>query len=442
MNHYRLKAVASITLAKRIEDTRRMFRTRLLECDYVIQSAFKVLKRVRDGELPFDRTVQVSVTDRLEKEQILGRIEHNLGTLDRLLKMNRHDYLTAVSRSKTKTQRRKAWQNLARRRRRCVRLIEELGLRTQRIESLIGTVEKFSLRVDELVEKIAEMRKARKPMPERQPLMDELRNILVTCQESPSSLRNRVKNLQSVFSEYQQAKRELSEGNLRLVVSIAKKYRNRGLSFLDLIQEGNAGLMRAVDKFEYRRGFKFCTYATWWIRQAITRAVADQSRTIRIPVHMVETMSRVRTVSRQLLQELGREPTLEEVAKRSETTIEEARRVLAMSRYPISLDRPVGNSEDSHFGDLLPDGEAESPAIGAAQEMLRGRIDKVLKTLSYREREIIKLRYGLGDGYSYTLEEVGHIFKVTRERIRQIEAKAVRKLQQPSRSQELVGFLD
>ncbi len=431
-----------ITLAKRIEDTRRKFRTRLLECDYVIQSAFKVLKRVRDGELPFDRTVQVSVTDRLEKEQILGRISHNLSTLETLLAMNRRDYLTAVSKSASKTDRRRAWLHLARRRRRCVRLIEELGLRTQRIESLIGTVEKFSDRVDQLVDKIDEMKKARKPVSERQPMLDELRNILITCQESPSSLRNRVADLKIVFSEYQQAKRELSEGNLRLVVSIAKKYRNRGLSFLDLIQEGNAGLMRAVDKFEYRRGFKFCTYATWWIRQAITRAVADQSRTIRIPVHMVETMSRVRTVSRQLLQELGREPTLEEVAKRSETTIEEARRVLAMSRYPISLDRPVGNSEDSHFGDLLPDGEAESPAIGAAQEMLRGRIDKVLKTLSYREREIIKLRYGLGDGYSYTLEEVGHIFKVTRERIRQIEAKAVRKLQQPSRSQELVGFLD
>ena len=200
--------------------------------------------------------------------------------------------------------------------------------------------------------------------------------------------------------------------------------------------------MRAVDKFEYRRGFKFCTYATWWIRQAITRAVADQSRTIRIPVHMVETMSRVRNVSRQLLQELGREPTIEETAKAANCAVDEARRVLAMSRYPISLDRPVGNSEDSHFGDLLPDGGAENPAVGAAQEMLRGRIVKVLKTLSYREREIIKLRYGLGDGYSYTLEEVGHIFKVTRERIRQIEAKAVRKLQQPSRSQELSGFLD
>ena len=431
-----------IHLARKIEITRAAFRRKLLCCDYVIRSAVKVLHRVHRGELPFDRTVQVSVTDRLEKDQILGRLPHNLTTLDRLLERNAEDYRIATSKSPKTNERKAAWKRLSRRRCRAVLLVEELGLRTQRIEPMIGQLEQFSARIDFLKAQIEQMKREKKPAAERKPLLVEFRNILRALQETPSSLRNRIQDLKKVYSEYQRAKRGLSEGNLRLVVSIAKKYRNRGLSFLDLIQEGNAGLMRAVDKFEYRRGFKFCTYATWWIRQAITRAVADQSRTIRIPVHMVETMSRVRNVSRQLLQRLGREPSIEETARAADCTIEEARRVLAMSRYPISLDRPVGNSEDSHFGDLLPDSGAESPAIGAAQEMLRGQISKVLKTLSYREREIIKLRYGLGDGYSYTLEEVGHIFKVTRERIRQIEAKAVRKLQQPSRSGELIGFLD
>ena len=431
-----------IALAKKIEITRRKFRAKLLECDYVIQIAYKILKRVHAGELPFDRTVQVSVTDALEKDQILGRLPHNLNTLEVLLKRNRHDYRIALSKSQPKNKRKQAWVRLSRRRRRAVRLVEELGLRTQRIEPMIRTLEDFHREIGELRRKINAHKAAKGSPAERRPWLTKYRTILAALQETPTSLGKRVDLLKVVYTEYQRAKRALSEGNLRLVVSIAKKYRNRGLSFLDLIQEGNAGLMRAVDKFEYRRGFKFCTYATWWIRQAITRAVADQSRTIRIPVHMVETMSRVRNVSRQLLQELGREPTIEETARKARTTVEEARRVLAMSRYPISLDRPVGNSEDSHFGDLLPDGTAESPATGAGQEMLRNRINRVLKSLSYREREIIKLRYGLGDGYSYTLEEVGHIFKVTRERIRQIEAKAVRKLQQPSRSQDLVGFLD
>jgi RNA polymerase primary sigma factor len=431
-----------IALAKEIEITRRQFRRRLLECDYVIQHAVKILTRVHRGELPFDRTVQVSVTDRLEKEQILGRLPHNLATLDTLIKRNRRDYRVATSLRYRMTERRQAWRRLGHRRRRAVRLVEELGLRTQRVEDRIRTLDEFSRRVDLLRNQIDSIPKTRSANPDRDALIREYRNIMRLTQETPTSLRNRVRDLKVIYDQYQRAKRGLSEGNLRLVVSIAKKYRNRGLSFLDLIQEGNAGLMRAVDKFEYRRGFKFCTYATWWIRQAITRAVADQSRTIRIPVHMVETMSRVRNVSRKLLQEMGREPTIEETARAAGTAIDETRRVMAMSRYPISLDRPVGNSEDSYFGDLLPDGAAESPAIGAAHEMLRGRIHKVLKTLSYREREIIKLRYGLGDGYSYTLEEVGRIFKVTRERIRQIEAKAVRKLQQPSRSQELSGFLD
>ncbi len=368
-----------IRLAKKIEDTRQQFRARLLECDFVMRYAFKVLKRVLDGELPFDRTVQVSVTDRLEKDQILGRLPHNIKTVDELLRRNRADYFTAVNRKAKKVDRRNAWRRLSTRRRKAVKLVEELGLRTQRLELMIPQIEQFSRRADELKRQMDALKASKKHPAERAELTKEYRAILMSAQETPTSLRNGVKYLKQIYGEYQQAKRELSEGNLRLVVSIAKKYRNRGLSFLDLIQEGNAGLMRAVDKFEYRRGFKFCTYATWWIRQAITRAVADQSRTIRIPVHMVETMSRVRNVARQLLQELGREPTMEETARRAKTTVEEARRVLAMSRYPISLDRPVGNSEDSQFGDLLPDGGAENPSSGASQEMLRSRIDSVSK---------------------------------------------------------------
>ena len=431
-----------IRLARQIEETRTRFRRKVLECDFVMQMAFKVLRRVHDGDQPFDRTVQVSQTDQLQKFQIMGRMPCNLTTLETLLKRNAQDYAVATSRSRPWAERRAAWRRLGRRRRRCVRLVEELGLRTQRLETAFRTLEEFSRRVDELKQRIDEHRKQKGKLQQIKPWVVEYRKLLRSCQETPTSLRNRVQYLRQIYAHYQEAKRGLSEGNLRLVVSIAKKYRNRGLSFLDLIQEGNAGLMRAVDKFEYRRGFKFCTYATWWIRQAITRAVADQSRTIRIPVHMVETITKVRNTMRRLHQLHGREPTIEEIARESGISMDETRRVLGMSRYPISINRSVGNSEDSEFGDLLPDNTAKSPSIGATQGMLRQRIQKVLKTLSYREREIIKLRYGLGDGYSYTLEEVGHIFKVTRERIRQIEAKAVRKLQQPSRSQELVGFID
>ncbi len=432
-----------VMLAKQIERTRLQFRTKLLECNYIMQRAAQILRNVHSNDLPFDRNVQISETDNLEKRQIVSRFPVNLLTLDKMMKRNELDFFRAHDQSLSPAERKQAWNDLAMRRRRAVRLIEELGLRTQRIESMIGTLERFSRRLDDLMGYIKEYKKGDCPNQELyEAWLHEAREIRFRTHETPSSLRNRVAAVKQIFAMYQEAKRGLSEGNLRLVVSIAKKYRNRGLSFLDLIQEGNAGLMRAVDKFEYRRGFKFCTYATWWIRQAITRAVADQSRTIRIPVHMVETMSKMRIVARKQLQEKGREPTVEEIAKASNTTIEETRRILAMNRFPISLDRPVGNSEDSHFGDLLPDGTAENPANNATHDMLKRRILKVLKTLSYREREIIKLRYGLGDGYSYTLEEVGHIFKVTRERIRQIEAKAVRKLQQPCRSQELVGFLD
>jgi len=323
-----------------------------------------------------------------------------------------------------------------------VTLLEELSLRTQRLQPTMRRMEQISRRMTELQRQLDSLKNLKSARDQRANLQKELRDLMIMTLESPISLSERIEAIRERFAAYEQAMRDLSAGNLRLVVSIAKKYRNRGLSFLDLIQEGNTGLMRAVDKYEYRRGYKFSTYATWWIRQAITRAIADQARTIRIPVHMIETMSKLRKVSKRLLQEKGREPTIEETAEAAGVSLEETRRVLKISRHPISLDRPVGESEDSYFGDFIEDESTESPVHTATQEMLKDKIDVVLKTLTYREREIIKLRYGLGDGYTYTLEEVGRIFKVTRERVRQIEAKAVRKLQHPVRSKQLKGFLD
>jgi RNA polymerase primary sigma factor len=270
----------------------------------------------------------------------------------------------------------------------------------------------------------------------------ELRYLMRMTLESPSTLRRRITHTAKLQHEYDAAKRSLSAGNLRLVVSIAKRYRNRGLSFLDLIQEGNTGLMRAVDKFECERGYKFSTYATWWIRQAITRAIADQSRTIRVPVHMIETMSKVRSVSRKLLQDQGFEPSVEETADAAGLSIDETHCILQMTRQPLSLDQPVGDHDDSYFGEFLQDYREEDPLYEMNQDSLKSRIADVLGALNYREREIIRLRYGLADGYTYTLEEVGKIFSVTRERVRQIEAKAVRKLQHPVRSRKLMGFLD
>jgi RNA polymerase primary sigma factor len=278
---------------------------------------------------------------------------------------------------------------------------------------------------------------------ERQPeLSSELRYLMRITLESPATLAGRIERTESFQREYDAAKRDLSAGNLRLVVSIAKRYRNRGLSFLDLIQEGNTGLMRAVDKFEYKRGYKFSTYATWWIRQAITRAIADQSRTIRVPVHMIDAMTRVRNVTRDLVQENGREPSVEEVAERAKLSLEDARCIMKMAHQPLSLDQPVGDHDDSYFGEFVQDHREDDALYDLNQQNLKDRLAEVLGRLNHREREILRLRYGLTDGYAYTLEEVGKIFSVTRERVRQIEAKAVRKLQQPMRCRELASFLD
>jgi RNA polymerase primary sigma factor len=431
-----------ISLAKRIEVTRKRFRRAVLGCAYSLQTTVDTLRRVHEGHLPFDRTIKVSLTERLTKEQIQARMPHNLATLDRLLAGSRDSFRRLISRSTTPDEARVARSRFRRSRAKSLILVEELSLRTRRVQPLVKLLRGMSARMDHLQRELAAIKAGERSCDDLADMRKELRDLMLTTLESPRSLRTRVGTLDKLRDEYEAAKRNLSAANLRLVVSIAKKYRNRGLSFLDLIQEGNTGLMRAVDKYEYRRGFKFSTYATWWIRQAITRAIADQARTIRIPVHMIDVLSKLRTTAKKLLHELGREPSPEEVAEVADVPVEEARRVMEMGRQPMSLDRPVGESEDASFSEFVEDVGVASPTQSTTHGLLRDRIDSLLKTLTYREREIIRLRYGLTDGYTYTLEEVGRIFRVTRERVRQIEAKAVKKLQHPVRSRQLENFME
>ncbi|EGF26260.1 sigma-70 family RNA polymerase sigma factor [Rhodopirellula baltica] len=430
-----------IALAKKIEITRKQYRRSLLETDYALRATVDTLQKVHSGELPFDRTIKVSLTERLTKEQISQRMPHNLRTLNDLIAKNKADFEILVRRSASPRLKAEVRKQFLRRRRKCLELVEELSLRSRRVTPLLHQLEKVSGRMTFIRERLADLGNDAMSRDEAADLRQELRELMLVTQESPTSLHNRMAKVRRHFDQYEATKRELSAGNLRLVVSIAKKYRNRGLSFLDLIQEGNTGLMRAVDKYEYRRGFKFSTYATWWIRQAITRAIADQARTIRIPVHMIDVLSKLRQAQKRLTQTLRREPTYEDIAEATDVPIEEVRRVMDIGRHPVSLDRPVGEGEDSSFGEFVQDSETDNPVRIAASGMLRNKIDELLKTLTFREREIIRLRYGLVDGYSYTLEECGRIFKVTRERVRQIEAKAVAKMQSPSRAERLSSYL-
>lgn len=430
-----------ISLAKRIEIARKRYRRGVLTSNYALMATFETLKRVYAGELPFDRTIKVSLTENLTKEQIQARMPHNFKTMEHLLKENAKDFKLLISKKTDEIEKKLARKRFLSRRAKLVVLVEELSLRSRRISPMIKQLRNYSDRMNLIRSQLKDEGPDVPTEVERKHLRSELARLVTLCQESPASLEKRVGDCEKFFSEFENAKRQLSSCNLRLVVSIAKKYRNRGMSFLDLIQEGNTGLMRAVDKYEYRRGFKFSTYATWWIRQAITRAIADQARTIRIPVHMIDVLSRLRNIQKALHQETRRPPTMEEIAVRAQMDVDEVRRVLDIGRHPVSLDRPVGEGDDCSFGEFIEDSQTDNPVRAATNCILRDKIDGLLKTLTYREREIIRLRYGLGDGYTYTLEEVGRIFKVTRERVRQIEAKAVRKLQNPVRSQQLEGFV-
>jgi RNA polymerase primary sigma factor len=432
-----------VEICKRIEKAEIGVRTVFNQFGFATDKYLHLLAMLEEGKERFDRVVTDKYVD--SRDQYVENLPRMKKDIARVRSKLQRQFEASIKSRLTKKEAARKKRALEKTRREISEQLDGLHFKQKVLESMANDSESFYKSFRDCVRELDELENKRKSKSRDAALREKKKELKemekAACMEK-EEFEEKYQEMRQFLQEGQRARTEMVEANLRLVISIVKKYMNRGLSFLDLIQEGNTGLMKAVEKFEYRRGYKFSTYATWWIRQAATRAIADQARTIRIPVHMIETINRLLRVQKKLVQEYGREPTPEEAAAEMDMPVERVRAVYKMAQQPISLQNPIGDGEDAHFGDFIEDKSAENPSEMTAYSMLKDRLQDVLGTLTARERAVLDYRFGLSDGYSRTLEEVGRRFNVTRERIRQIEAKALRKLRHPTRMRKLEGFLE